>query len=99
VNSELLLGNNYTTPTPSSFAADANTVLCTPMDMQVLSKSMDEMVRLHDMGRFMTCVAPTTSFGLLHPKLNIDKEIIGINDCFKVNFGPDARTAPATGRK
>lgn len=100
------VGEHHNTPEYSSYAADANTVMCLPMDMNVLSACMPEMVRLHDMGRFITCVAPTSSFGLLHPKLNAladhNKPSLSVNDVFKVDLecGADiAKQAPLSGRK
>ena len=63
------VGEHHNTPEYSSFAADANTVLSLPMDMNVLAASVPEMVRLQDLGRMVVCFAPTASFGLLHPVL------------------------------
>lgn len=94
------VGEHHNTPEYSSFAADANTVVCTPMDMNLLSKCMPEMVRLYDMGRFLCCVAPTASFGFLHPKFNSsagENAVMGINDMIKVEL--QGTTPPKTGRK
>jgi len=91
------VGEHHNTSEYSSYAADANTVVCTPMDMQFLSYCFDEMVRLYDMGRFVTCVAPTTSFGFLHPKLPESVPKFGINDVIKVSL--PGTQAPLNGRK
>lgn len=85
------VGEHHNTPEYGSYAADANTVLCLPVDMNALSLCMPEMVRLHDMGRMVVCVAPTASFGKLHGKLELSNgsggvERIGVNDLLRVRL-------------
>ena len=80
------------------YAADANTVMCVPMDMNLVQRCMPELIRLYDMGRFLTVVAPTSSFGLLHPKFPMPEgQSFGINDTIRLSM-PGA-TPPKTGRK
>jgi pyruvate/2-oxoglutarate dehydrogenase complex dihydrolipoamide acyltransferase (E2) component len=91
------VGEHHNTPEYSSYAADANTVMCTPMDMNLLSLCMPELIRLYDMGRFLTVVAPTSSFGLLHPKFPNANATFGINDVIRLTMS--GTTAPKNGRK
>lgn len=94
------VGEHHNTIEYSSYAADANTVMCMPMDQNLLAASMNEMIRLYDMGRFVTCVAPTSSFGLLHGQFESSKgagATFGVNDFMRVNF--NGGNAPANGRK
>ncbi|CAD7960440.1 unnamed protein product [Amoebophrya sp. A120] len=95
------VGEHHNTPEYSSFAGDANTVMCLPIDMNVLSNCMQEMVRLHDMGRMVLGVAPTMSFGMLHPILPLPehKQATGmqVNDYFKVQV--PGTLEPMNGKK
>ena len=96
------VGEHHNTPEYSSYAADANTVMAVPADMNVLSACMPEMVRLHDMGRFIVAVAPTASFGLLHPKLaSLEGRAnpVTVNDILKVDFQGKGKVASKNGRK
>jgi hypothetical protein len=67
------------------------------MDMNLLSFCMPELIRLYDMGRFLTVVAPTSSFGLLHPKFPIDGASFSINDTIRLSM--PGKTLPKNGRK
>ena len=81
------VGEHHNTPEYSGFAAESNTVMCVPVDMNFLSACLPAMVSLIDLGRFVICAAPTGSFGLLHPKLNFENSAtvnIGVNDLVQV---------------
>lgn len=51
------------------------------------------------MGRFLVCVAPTSSFGLLHPKMPSEKEAFSVNDVLKIDLGADGSNPPENGRR
>jgi pyruvate/2-oxoglutarate dehydrogenase complex dihydrolipoamide acyltransferase (E2) component len=93
------VGEHHNTPEYSSFAGDANTVMALPMDMNVLSASMPEMVRLHDMGRMILGVAPTASFGMLHPSFPMPdgKKCLTVNDFLQVDV--PGKNKPLNGKK
>ncbi|CAD7964295.1 unnamed protein product [Amoebophrya sp. A25] len=82
------VGEHHNTPDYSSFGGEANTIMCLPIDMNILSACMPEMVRLHDMGRMVIGVGPTMAFGQLHPQLPLpdEKKHVGVNDFFRVKI-------------
>ena len=106
------VGEHHNTPEYSSFGADANTVLCLPPDMNFFAAQMDEMVKLHDLGRMVLCATPTKSFGLLHGKMELtpttrlgehqgaSSPVFGVNDMVKIDFGHTGdKKPPANGRR
>ncbi|CAD7938323.1 unnamed protein product [Amoebophrya sp. A25] len=65
------VGEHHNTPEYASYASDANTVLALPLDMNAFQLNMKEMVRLHDLGRMVVCVVPTTAFQKLHTRMEL----------------------------
>lgn len=94
------VGEHHNSPEYSAFAADSNTVMHLPMDMNILSNCMNEMVRLHDLGRMIIGVAPTASFGMLHPEMKLPehkKDNLTINDTIRVKI--PGKNKPMNGKK
>jgi pyruvate/2-oxoglutarate dehydrogenase complex dihydrolipoamide acyltransferase (E2) component len=91
------VGEHHNSPEYAFLNPDANTVMCVPIDLNFLDRSLPEMVKLHDLGRMVLGVAPTAAFGQLHPALKIPKETISMNDTFIVNI--PGKKKPLNGKK
>jgi len=62
------VGEHHNTPEYSTYAGDSNTVMATPIDMNMFQACFGNLMSLHDKGRMCISVVPTASFGMLHPK-------------------------------
>jgi len=91
------VGEHHNSPEYAFLNPDANTVMCVPIDLNFLDRSLPEMIKLHDLGRQVLGVAPTAAFGQLHPALKIPKDSISMNDTFIVNL--PGKRKPLNGRK
>merc|ERR1719161_657910 len=91
------VGEHHNSPEYAFLNPDANTVMCVPIDLNFLERSLPEMVKLHDLGRMVLGVAPTAAFGQLHPALKIPKDSISMNDTFIVNL--PGKRKPLNGKK
>jgi pyruvate/2-oxoglutarate dehydrogenase complex dihydrolipoamide acyltransferase (E2) component len=91
------VGEHHNSPEYAFLNPDANTVMCVPIDLNFLERSLPEMVKLHDLGRQVLGVAPTAAFGQLHPALKIPKETISMNDTFMVKL--PGKKKPLNGKK
>jgi pyruvate/2-oxoglutarate dehydrogenase complex dihydrolipoamide acyltransferase (E2) component len=91
------VGEHHNSPEYAFLNPDANTVMCVPIDLNFLERSLPEMVKLHDLGRQVLGVAPTAAFGQLHPALKIPKESISMNDTFMVKI--PGKKKPLNGKK
>ena len=60
------VGEHHNTPFYSSYAADANTILAVPLDMNLWAIMLPNVVKLHDHGRLVCAFCPTVSYGALH---------------------------------
>jgi pyruvate/2-oxoglutarate dehydrogenase complex dihydrolipoamide acyltransferase (E2) component len=91
------VGEHHNSPEYAFLNPDANTVMCVPIDLNFLDRSLPEMVKLHDLGRMVLGVAPTAAFGQLHPALKIPKDTISMNDTFMVKI--PGKKKPLNGKK
>jgi len=84
------VGEHHNSPYYAGYAADPNTVCAAPVDMNLFSNMLPEMVRLTGDGRMVLGFLPTATFGVLHPEFSKGgvPEARGItqNDVLKVSF-------------
>lgn len=97
------VGEHHNTPDYTTYSGDANTVMCLPIDMNIIDRAMPKLVELMDMGRQVLCGAPTLTYGMLHQELahaGTGKKFegtIGQNDTLRFKFpGP---VKPLNGKK